>query len=131
MVPTIFAVRPTQTMHSLVGSSGLNCLIESLCGFWKVGRVQECLPSTMLKILQSHATVVRNALIELGGFAGRVHRPDEARYRFEDLTEFVFAFSQCVLGPLALHVLDPHRFVSDFQSLVGVANSRYQEVDDD
>src|SRR5258705_13699213 len=72
MVPTIFAVRPTQTVHSLVGSSGLNCLIESLSGFWKVGRVQECFPTTMLKILQSHAAVVQKALIELGRFAGGV-----------------------------------------------------------
>jgi hypothetical protein len=43
----------------------------------------------------------------------------------------IFAFPLGLLGPLALHVLDPQRFVCDFQSLVGVANSRYQEVDDE
>src|SRR5260370_40720031 len=56
MVPTKLAVRPAQTDHTLIRSPGLNCVIESLCSFWKVGRVHERLPSTMLKILKPHAT---------------------------------------------------------------------------
>ncbi len=72
MVPTKLAVRPAQTVHILVRSSGLNCVIESLCSFWKVGRVHECLPTTMLKILKSHAAVVQHVLIDMGRFAGGV-----------------------------------------------------------
>src|SRR4029453_10818982 len=92
MVPTKLAVRPAQTVHSLVRSSGLNCMIESLCDFWKVIGVQEGLPTTMLELLKPHAAIVQKALIELSRFAGGVRRPELAWYRFEDLTELVFAF---------------------------------------
>jgi len=63
MVPTIFAIRrSTQAVYSLVRSSGLNCVIESLSGFWKVGRVHECPPTIMPKILKSYAAVIQKAL---------------------------------------------------------------------
>ena len=65
-VPTILAVRSTQTVHSFVGSPGLNCLIESLCSFWKVVRVQERLPTTVLEILKSPAEIIQKVLIEMG-----------------------------------------------------------------
>src|SRR6476660_2131400 len=79
--------------------------------------------------------------------------PESARHRRVALSRMASKmgcksfdeFSQCLLGPLALHVLDPQRFVSDFQSLVGVTqrltsahmitlfipNSRYPKVDYD
>ena len=44
-------------------------MIESLSGFWKVGRVHERLPTTNLKILKSHAAVVQKALTDMGWFA--------------------------------------------------------------
>src|ERR1700756_2013956 len=34
VVPTKFAVRPTQAMYSLVGSPSLNCVLEGLQSFW-------------------------------------------------------------------------------------------------
>jgi hypothetical protein len=40
----------------------------------------------------------------------------------KEVAKFRFASPQCFLRALALHVLDPQRFVSDFQSLVGVAS---------
>ena len=39
MVPTIFAVRQSQAVHSLVGRSGLDCAIEGLYSFCQVVRV--------------------------------------------------------------------------------------------
>ena len=69
MVPTKLPVRATETMHGLVRSSGLNCVIESLGSFWKVVRVQESLPTTLLEILKPHAAIVQNALIDMGQLA--------------------------------------------------------------
>ena len=68
MVPTKLAVRPTDTVHSLEGSSGLNCVRNSLCSFWKVVRVLERLPTTALEILKLHTVIVQMALIEMGRF---------------------------------------------------------------
>src|SRR5450631_2849128 len=102
MVPTKLAVRPAQTHDTLVRSSGLDCVIESLCGFWKVGRVHERLPTKMLEFLKRHAAVVQHALIDMGRLAVGPVRPDEAWYCFGDLAEFVFAFPQRFLGALAL-----------------------------
>src|ERR1700722_9355028 len=65
MVPTKLAVRPAQTHHTLVRSSGLNCVIESLCGFWRIGRVHERFPTTMLEFLKPHAAVVQHALTDM------------------------------------------------------------------
>src|ERR1700722_6199641 len=98
MVPTKLAVRPAQTHHTLVRSSGLNCVIESLCGFWIVGWMHERLPTTMLKILKPHAAVVQHALIDVGRLAVGSIRPKEARLGFGDLAEFVFAFAKGLLG---------------------------------
>src|SRR5580704_2430224 len=109
MVPTILAVRPTHTVHSLVGRSGLNCSIESLCSFRKVVRVQECLPTTMPKILLSRAGVVQNALIDVGRFAVGPRRPKKAWYRIDDLAVPVFALLQCLLGALALRQIEDER----------------------
>src|SRR3954471_10578322 len=109
MVPTIFAVRrPTQAVHSLIRSSGLNCVIESLSGFWKVGRVHECLPTTPLKILQSHAAVVQKALTDMGRFTIGPRRPEEAWYRINDLAELVFAFPKGLLCALELFNIQIH-----------------------
>src|SRR4051794_2705537 len=90
MVPTILAVRPTHTVHRLVGRSGLNCPLESLCSFRKVVRMQECLPTTTLKILLSRAGIVQNALIDVGRFAVWPRRPEKARYRIDDMAVPVF-----------------------------------------
>src|SRR4029077_15598691 len=87
MVPTKLAVRPAQTHHTLVRSAGPDCVIESLLGFRKVGRGHERLPAKLLKILKPHATVVRNAPIEMGRLAVGPVRPDEAWYCFDDLAE--------------------------------------------
>ena len=85
------------------------------------------------------------------GFIGlqnpAVEIPDEGAndVGVDQAPNFRFAFPQCLFGLLALHVLDPQRFVRDLQSLIGVAqrltsppmitlfdpNSRYQEVDDE
>ena len=72
MVPTKLAVRPTETVHCLIRSSGLNCVMESPCSFWKVVGVQEGLSAAMLEVLKSHAAIVQQALIEIGQFAGGV-----------------------------------------------------------
>src|ERR1700752_415493 len=107
--------------------------------------MQECSPTTMRKVLKWPAEIVQHALIEIGLFAVGTQRPEQGWYRFQDLTEFVFAFLQCLLGPLSLLVLDPQRCVGDFQSLVGfvqrltgphmitlfVSNSRHEKVDDE
>ena len=45
IVPTKLAIHPAQAHHTLVRSSGLNCVIENLCGFWKVGRVARMPPN--------------------------------------------------------------------------------------
>src|SRR5882757_4881499 len=109
MVPTIFAIRrPAQAVHTLVRSSGLNCAIESLGGFWKVGRMHECLPATTLKILQSHAAVVQKALTDMGRFPIGPRRPEEAGYRIDDLAELVFAFPQGLLCALELFNIQIH-----------------------
>src|SRR6267154_2887615 len=78
MVPTKRAVCPAQTHHPLVRSAGLDCVIESLGGFWIVGRVHERLPTPMLEILKPHAAVVQHALIDMGRLAVGPVRPDEA-----------------------------------------------------
>jgi hypothetical protein len=75
MVRTKLAVRPAQTHHTLVGSPALNCVIESLCGFWKVVRVHERLPTTTFQILEPHAAVVQHALIDMGRLAVGPIRP--------------------------------------------------------
>src|SRR5882724_1227238 len=106
MVPTILAVRPTHTVHNLVGRSGLNCPIESLCSFRKVVRVQECLPTTMPKILLSRAGKVQNALIDVGRFAVEPRRPEKAWYRIDDLAVLVFAFPKGLLGAFALRQIE-------------------------
>jgi hypothetical protein len=98
LVPTIFTIPPTQAMYNLVGCSGLNCVTEGLYRSWKVGRVYECFPTTMLKFLKPHATVVQSALIDIRRFAGRVSGPEEAWYRVDNLMELVFALPQCFLG---------------------------------
>ena len=78
LVPTIFTVPPTQAMYSFVGCSGLNCVTEGLHRSWKVGRVYECLPTTMLEFLKPHAAVVQSAPIDICRFAGGVSGPEEA-----------------------------------------------------
>src|SRR5258708_9415362 len=90
----------------MVRRSGLNCVVESLCGFWKVGRVHECLPTNMLELLKPHAAVVQHALTDMGWLAVRPVRPEEARYRIGDLTELVFAFPQCFLRALAFRQIE-------------------------
>src|SRR4051812_10966008 len=98
MVPTILAIRrSTQAVYSLVRSSGLNCVIEHLSGFWKVGRMHEHLPTTTLKILQSHAAVIQEALTDMGGLAIGPRRPEKTWYRIDDSTELVFAFPKGLL----------------------------------
>jgi hypothetical protein len=49
--------------------------IESLCGVWKVGRVHKRLPTAMLKILKSHAAVVKKTLTDMGRLAVDQRRP--------------------------------------------------------
>ena len=97
MVPTKLAVRPAQTDHTLVRSSGLNGVIEGLCGFWKVIRVHERLPTNTLEILKSHAAVVQEALIDMGRLAVGPVDQRKARHRVDDLTELVFAFPKGLL----------------------------------
>ena len=98
LVPTIFTVPPTQAMYNLVGCSGRNCVTEGLHRSWKVGRVYECLPTTVLKFLKLHTTVVQSALIDIRRFTGRVSGPEEAWYRVDNLMELVFALPQRFLG---------------------------------
>ena len=81
----------------MVRSSGLNCVIESLCSFRKVVLVQECLPTTPLEFLKSRAAIVQNALIDMGQFAVGRRCPEEAWYCFDDLAELVFAFPKGLL----------------------------------
>src|SRR5947208_9157176 len=90
----------------MIRRSGLNGVVESTCGFWKVGRVHECLPTNMLELLKPHAAVVQHALADMGRLAVGPVRPDEAWYRIGDLTEFVFALPQCFLGALALRQIE-------------------------
>src|SRR6266851_6602749 len=98
VVPTKFAVRPTQAMYSLVGSPSLNCVLEGLQSFWQVIRVHEPLPTTFLEIFIWRADIVQNAPIGIAVFTIGLHRPDEAWYRVDDLPKLVFAFLQCFLG---------------------------------
>jgi hypothetical protein len=44
---------------------GLDCVPESLCGFWIVGRVHERLPTAMPEFFNRHAAVVQHALIDM------------------------------------------------------------------
>jgi hypothetical protein len=44
----------------------------------------------------------------MGRFAVGGQRPEEARYRFDDLTELVFAFPQSLLGALVLFNIQIH-----------------------
>src|ERR1700754_3714324 len=108
MVPPIVAIRrPAQAMYRLVRSTGLNCVMELLRGFWEIGRMHERLPATMLKILQSHAAVVQEALTDIGGFAIGRRRPEKAWYSIDDPAELVFAFPKrllCTLEPFNVHV---------------------------
>src|SRR5258707_1290902 len=101
MMPTIFAVRrPAQAVHSLVRSSGLDRVLEGLGGFRKVGRMQECLPAAMLKILQSQAAVVQKGPIDVVGVAIRPSPPKEGWDRFDDFAQVVFALAQRGFGTL-------------------------------
>src|SRR4051794_20936251 len=107
MVPSKLAVRPAQAVHRLVRSSGLNCVIESLSSFWKVHRMRECLPTTTLKILQTHTAVIQKALTDMRRFTIGPRRPEEAWYRIDDLAELVFAFPNgllCALEPFNIYV---------------------------
>src|SRR5260370_6848977 len=90
----------------MVRRSGLNCVVESLCGFWKVGRVHECLPTNLLELLKPHAAVVQHALTDMGRLAVGPVRAEEAWYRIGDLTELVFALPQCFLSALALRQIE-------------------------
>src|SRR5271166_1304760 len=58
VVPTIFAVRPTQAQHSLVRPSRLNCVIEGPYTFWQVVGVEEPLPIAIFEIPERRAGVV-------------------------------------------------------------------------
>ena len=87
MVPTKHAVRAPQTVHSLVRTSGLNCVTEGSNCFRKIVRVYERLPTTTLKLLKSHAAIVQSALIDISRFAVGVSRPEETWYRVDNLTE--------------------------------------------
>src|ERR1700761_8286582 len=108
MVPTILTVRPTQSVDTLVRSSGLNCVMKSRCGFWKVGRVHESLPTILFEILKSHAAVVQKTLIDMGRLAVGPRRPDVTRYRFDDLTELAFALPQCLFSDFELFDIQVH-----------------------
>src|SRR6266702_4472127 len=90
----------------MIRRSGLNSVVESLCGFWKVGRVHECLPTNILELLKPHAAVVQHALTDVGRLAVGPVRPEEAWYRIGDLTELVFALPQCFLGALAFRQIE-------------------------
>src|ERR1700733_10427725 len=59
--------------------------------------MQEFLPSKTEEILKSHAAIVQNALVDLGGFSVRPRRPVQAWHCFDDLTELVFAFPKGLL----------------------------------
>src|SRR5690348_17383859 len=72
MVPTKLAVRPTETVHNLEVSSGLNRVRNSLCSFWKVLRVEERLPTTLSEILKSRTEIIQKVPIELRRFEGGV-----------------------------------------------------------
>ena len=52
----------------------------------------------MPKILKSYAGIVQNALIDKGRPAAGVRRPEEARYRFKNLAEFVFVLLRSFVG---------------------------------
>src|ERR1700733_1281943 len=86
LMPTKRAVCPAQTHYTLVRSSGLNCMIESLCCFWKVIGVHDRLPTMMLEIVKSHAAEVQKALIDVGRLAIESRCPQEGWCRFDDLT---------------------------------------------
>src|SRR5882757_7990114 len=102
LVPTIRAVRPTETEHTPIRRSGLNCVGEGSFSFRDVVRVYECQPTTMLEVLKWLAEIVQKTLVEIGRLAVRGQRPEETWYSFDDLTEPVFALPQRILGALAI-----------------------------
>jgi hypothetical protein len=69
LVPTILAVRPAETEHTPVRSSGLNCVGEDSLSFRDVVRVYQCEPTTMLEVLKWLAEIVQETLIEMGRLA--------------------------------------------------------------
>src|SRR5689334_12036174 len=83
--------------------------MKSPCRFRKVVRVNECLPTTTLKVLKSPAEIVQKALIEMRRFAIGVRCPDVAWYCFDDLTELVFTLPQSCLGTFALRQIEHER----------------------
>src|SRR5215204_2410947 len=107
LMPTILTFSPTQTVHSLVGSSALNRVSESVCRFYKVIWMHEVYPATMLQIVKLHAEVVyQNPLIDIGEFAIGRARPEEGGHRFDDLTELVFALPKRLLRPSSIVDVD-------------------------
>src|SRR5271156_2339747 len=92
MMPKIFAVGPTQTVHSLKGGSVLHRMREGARSFRKVIRMEECGPTKTQEIRVPHTDIVQSPLIELGLFAMGPQRPEQAGHRFDDLTKLVFAF---------------------------------------
>ena len=67
MVPTKLAVHPAQTYHILVQFQS-ELRDRKFCNFGIVVRMHQCLPTTMLEILKSHAAIVQKALIDTGHF---------------------------------------------------------------
>src|ERR1700759_5745827 len=87
MIPTISAIRPPYTVHSFVGSAGLNRVGEGSCSFREVLGMKDHVPAIANKILQSNAAVVQNTLIGIRYFSIRLHRPEEGWDRFDDFAE--------------------------------------------
>src|SRR5262249_39727673 len=94
-------------------------------------RVYESLPTTMLDIFEPPvAVIVHKALIEVGRFALGVRCPEVGWYRFDDLTERVFAFpkgllrlSSIIFGAFALGHIDTRSIpLDDFSMFVAQRN---------
>src|ERR1700733_8497233 len=79
--------------------------------------MQEFLPSKTEEILKSHAAIVQNALVDLGGFSVRPRRPVEAWHCFDDLTELVFAFPQGLLGLSSIINIDQDTIPTQYCSI--------------
>src|SRR5712692_3335291 len=62
----------------------------------------------MLKVLKWLPEIVQETLIEIGRLAVGGQGPEEAWYRFDDLTDLVFAFPQGLLGALELINIQIH-----------------------
>src|SRR5271166_4316835 len=70
--------------------------------------MQEFDPTKTQEILVTHTDIVQSPLIEMGLFAMGPQRPQQAGHRFDDLTELVFAFPQCLLCALELFNIQIH-----------------------